>query len=51
MNALRRYLDRGFARLEREHLKDIERSVGLAKNSRELSQRLRRLEAGEVPLA
>jgi hypothetical protein len=48
--ALRRYVDRTFERLERAHLKDLERSAGLASNSRELSQRLHRLEVGEMPL-
>lgn len=49
-SALRRLVDRLFERLEREQLKDVERSLAPAKNERELSQRVHRLEAGEAPL-
>lgn len=50
MDALRGLVDRLFERLEREQLKDVERSVAGATNERELSQRVHRLEAGEAPL-
>jgi hypothetical protein len=48
--ALLRHVDRSFERLQRAHLNDVERSAGLARNPRELSQRLHRLEIGQIPL-
>lgn len=50
MGSLRGLLDRVFERLEREQLKDAERSLAGASNERELSQRMHRLEARESPL-
>lgn len=50
VSAVRGLIDRLFERLEREQLKDVERSLAGAKNEREVSQRVHRLEAGEAPL-
>lgn len=50
MGSLRGLVDRLFERLEREQLKDAERSLAGASNERELSQRVHRLEARDAPL-
>jgi hypothetical protein len=50
VGAVRGLIDRLFERLEREQLKDVERSLAGATNERELAQRVHRLEAGEAPL-
>ena len=49
--AIRGLVDRLFERLEREQLKDAERSIAAASNEREVSQRVHRLEAGQSPLS
>lgn len=46
---LRGLIDRLFEILERSQLKDLERSIERAANEREVSQRVRRLEAGDAP--
>ena len=45
-DAVRGLIDRLFENLERQQLKDVERSVAGAANEREVSQRVHRLEAG-----
>lgn len=50
MGSLRGLVDRLFERLEREQLKDAERSLAGASNERELSQRVHRLEARDATL-
>ncbi len=47
---VRSVLDRMFERLERAQLKDLERSIARAANEREVSQRVHRLEAGDIRL-
>jgi hypothetical protein len=47
---VRTVLDRVFESLERAQLKDLERSIARAANEREVSQRVHRLEAGDVHL-
>lgn len=47
---VRSMLDRMFERLERAQLKDLERSIARAANEREVSQRVHRLETGDVHL-
>jgi hypothetical protein len=47
---VRSVLDRMFESLERAQLKDLERSIARAANEREVSQRVHRLEAGDVHL-
>lgn len=47
---VRSVLDRMFERLERAQLKDLERSIARAANEREVSQRVHRLETGDVHL-
>ena len=49
-SAVRAWIDRLFETLERAKLKDLERSIARAANEREVSQRVHRLEAGEVAL-
>ena len=46
---VRGLIDRLFENLERSQLKDLERSIARAANEREVSQRVHRLEAGDVP--
>lgn len=48
---LRGLIDRLFENLERAKLKDLERSIARAANEREVSQRVHRLETGDVPLS
>jgi hypothetical protein len=48
---LRGLIDRLFESLERAKLKDLERSIARAANEREVSQRVHRLETGDVPLS
>jgi hypothetical protein len=48
---VRGLIDRLFESLERQQLKDVERSVSAASNEREVSQRVHRLEAGQQPLS
>ena len=50
VSAVRGVVDRLFERLEREQLKDVERSVAGAANEREVSQRVHRLEVGAAHL-
>ena len=47
---VRSVLDRMFESLERAQLKDLERSIARAANEREVSQRVHRLETGDVHL-
>jgi hypothetical protein len=44
-------LNRAFERLQRARLADIERSLSSTSNERELSQRVHRLESGDVPFS
>ncbi|MGB2818810.1 MAG: hypothetical protein WBA53_06230 [Burkholderiaceae bacterium] len=48
VGTLRGLIDRLFENLERSQLKDLERSIARAANEREVSQRVHRLEAGDV---
>jgi hypothetical protein len=50
VGTMRGMIDRLFERLERAQLRDVERTLRWASNSRELSQRVHRLEAGRSRL-